>query len=111
MIVVVADTSPLNYLVQINREHILPALYTRVFVPTAVLGELNHPRAGEGMGHAARARANVQDAGARCECSLQGQPPRHIRSQHGSMPAVIDRCVCGADDAFAHGSPWRVGGL
>lgn len=43
MIVVVADTSPLNYLVQINREHTLPALYTRVFVPTAVLEELNHP--------------------------------------------------------------------
>ena len=40
MIVVVADTSPLNYLVQINREHILPALYTRVFVPTAVLEEV-----------------------------------------------------------------------
>lgn len=45
MIVVVAGTSPLNYLVQINREDILPALYTRVFVPTAVLEELNHPGA------------------------------------------------------------------
>jgi predicted nucleic acid-binding protein len=45
VIVVVADTSPLNYLVQINREDILPALYTSVFVPTAVLEELNHPGA------------------------------------------------------------------
>lgn len=45
MIVVVADTSPLNYLVQINREHILPALYERVFVPTAVFDELAHPGA------------------------------------------------------------------
>lgn len=44
MIVVVADTSPLNYLVRINCEHVLPALYTRVFVPTAVLEELDHPR-------------------------------------------------------------------
>jgi predicted nucleic acid-binding protein len=43
VIIVVADTSPLNYLVQINREHILPALYARIFVPTAVLQELNHP--------------------------------------------------------------------
>ncbi len=46
MIVVVADTSPLNYLVQINRAHILPALVTRVLVPTAVIEELSHPSAG-----------------------------------------------------------------
>jgi predicted nucleic acid-binding protein len=49
VIVVVADTSPLNYLVQINREHILPALYTRVFVPTAVFEELHHPAAGSAV--------------------------------------------------------------
>jgi predicted nucleic acid-binding protein len=35
VIVVVADTSPLNYLVQINCDHVLPALYERVFVPSA----------------------------------------------------------------------------
>lgn len=45
MIVVVADTSPLNYLVQIRGEHILPELYEHVFVPTAVVEELGHPRA------------------------------------------------------------------
>jgi predicted nucleic acid-binding protein len=44
VIVVVADTSPLNYLIQIQCEHILPAMYTRVFVPTAVVEELDHPR-------------------------------------------------------------------
>jgi hypothetical protein len=44
VIVVVADTSPLNYLIQIHCEHILPALYTRVFVPTAVVEGLDHPR-------------------------------------------------------------------
>ena len=43
MIVVVADTSPLNYLVQINCDHVLPSLYQRVFVPAAVVEELNHP--------------------------------------------------------------------
>ena len=42
MIVVVADTSPLNYLVRINCEHVLPALHTRVFVPAVVLDELGH---------------------------------------------------------------------
>jgi len=45
MIVVVADTSPLNYLCQINCEQILPALYERILVPGAVIWELNHPRA------------------------------------------------------------------
>lgn len=45
MIVVVADTSPLNYLIQINCEHVLVALYERVFVPAAVVQELDHPRA------------------------------------------------------------------
>ena len=45
MIVVVADTSPLNYLIQINCDHILPTLYERVLVPSAVVEELSHPRA------------------------------------------------------------------
>lgn len=44
MIVVVADTSPLNYLIQINCDHVLPALYKRVFVPAAVIEELDHPK-------------------------------------------------------------------
>ena len=43
MIVVVADTSPLNYLIQIHCEHLLPALYERVLVPAAVMAELDHP--------------------------------------------------------------------
>jgi predicted nucleic acid-binding protein len=44
VIVVVADTSPLNYLIQIHCDHVLPALYERVFVPAAVIEELHHPR-------------------------------------------------------------------
>jgi len=44
MIVVVADTSPLNYLVEINYQDLLPALYERVLVPAAVVKELDHPR-------------------------------------------------------------------
>lgn len=49
MIVVVADTSPLNYLIQIHCDHVLPALYERVFVPAAVVEELHHPRATEAV--------------------------------------------------------------
>ncbi len=44
MIVVVADTSPLNYLSQINCDHVLPALYERVFVPAAVVEEPDDPK-------------------------------------------------------------------
>jgi len=35
MIVVVADTSPLNYLVEIDCQDLLPALYEHVLVPAA----------------------------------------------------------------------------
>ena len=42
---VVADTSPLNYLVQIDRAPILPHLFGRVLMPEAVLTELQHPTA------------------------------------------------------------------
>jgi predicted nucleic acid-binding protein len=42
---VVADTSPLNYLVQIDCPLILPHLFGRVSIPKAVLIELQHPTA------------------------------------------------------------------
>jgi predicted nucleic acid-binding protein len=43
--IVVADTSPLNYLVQISCESILSPLYQRVLIPPSVLEELGHPDA------------------------------------------------------------------
>lgn len=42
MILVVADTSPLNYLVQIDCQDLLSTLYQRILIPTAVLQELTH---------------------------------------------------------------------
>ncbi len=41
--VVIADTSPLNYLVLIEEAEVLPRLYGKVVVPQAVLEELLHP--------------------------------------------------------------------
>ena len=38
--IVVADTSPLNYLIQIDCQSLLHTLYDRVLMPTAVLTEL-----------------------------------------------------------------------
>jgi predicted nucleic acid-binding protein len=46
---VVADTSPLNYLVLIQHERLLPTLYTQVLVPPAVLRELADPETPEAV--------------------------------------------------------------
>jgi predicted nucleic acid-binding protein len=42
---VIADTSPINYLLLIGHVDILRALFERVILPTAVWDELNHPSA------------------------------------------------------------------
>jgi predicted nucleic acid-binding protein len=41
---VVADTSPINYLILIHQDTLLPLLYERVVIPSAVHGELQHHR-------------------------------------------------------------------
>ncbi|MBI3406645.1 MAG: hypothetical protein HY046_14420 [Acidobacteria bacterium] len=43
--IVVADASPLNYLIQIGHVGLLERLYQRVYVPGAVLDELRHAHA------------------------------------------------------------------
>ncbi len=42
--IVVADSSPLRYLILIEHTHVLPALYGRVLIPPGVSGELNRQR-------------------------------------------------------------------
>lgn len=42
--IVVADTSPLHYLILIEHTHVLPALYGRVLIPPAVSAELDQQR-------------------------------------------------------------------
>lgn len=44
---VVSDTSPLCYLLLIEKIAVLPALFERVLVPRAVAVELGHPAAGK----------------------------------------------------------------
>ena len=41
--IVVSDTSPLNYLVLIEEVEVLPAVFGRVVVPPAVVEELQAP--------------------------------------------------------------------
>jgi predicted nucleic acid-binding protein len=40
--IVVSDTSPLNYLIVINQIDLLPKLFGQVVIPEAVLAELSH---------------------------------------------------------------------
>jgi predicted nucleic acid-binding protein len=44
-VIVVADTSPLNYLIRLGHPDILGQIYGRVLVPRAVLIEMQHPQA------------------------------------------------------------------
>jgi predicted nucleic acid-binding protein len=43
--IVVADTSPLNYLIQCEAIELLPKLYHQILIPPAVLAEISHPGA------------------------------------------------------------------
>jgi predicted nucleic acid-binding protein len=45
MPVVVSDTGPVNYLVQIDAVDVLPKLFDGIIVPALVRDELTHPRA------------------------------------------------------------------
>lgn len=45
MNVIVSDTSPLQYLLQCGAIDLLPGLFGRVFIPNAVVTELEHPSA------------------------------------------------------------------
>ena len=45
MTMVVSDTSPLNYLIQIGSVEILPRLCSTILLPPAVVAELRHPGA------------------------------------------------------------------
>ncbi len=45
MRLVIADTSPINYLLLIGHIDILPKLFERVIVPEIVRDELTHPKA------------------------------------------------------------------
>ena len=43
--IVVADASPLNYLIQIECDNLIRDLYTNVLIPIGVMEELKHPSA------------------------------------------------------------------
>jgi predicted nucleic acid-binding protein len=44
-VIVLSDTSPLNYLILIGQVEVLPAIFEQLFIPRAVASELAHSRA------------------------------------------------------------------
>ena len=49
--IVVADTSPLNYLILIDEIDLLPVLFGKVLLPHAVFQELKHPKTAPKIHH------------------------------------------------------------
>ena len=49
MELVVADTTPLNYLILIGEAPILASLFGKVLIPEGVFVELGHPKAPDGV--------------------------------------------------------------
>lgn len=47
--IVVSDTTPLNYLILTESVHVLPGVFGRVYVPSAVVKELSHPKSPEAV--------------------------------------------------------------
>jgi predicted nucleic acid-binding protein len=45
--IVVSDTSPLNYLILIDYQDVLPTLFGQIVIPQAVLNELQHAKTSE----------------------------------------------------------------
>ena len=68
--IVVSDTSPLNYLILTESVDVLPAIFGRVYAPSAVVKELSHPRSPEA----------VRSWASRPPEWLTVQDPRHIDS-------------------------------
>ena len=59
--IVVSDTTPLNYLILTEAIHVLPAIFGRVYAPPAVIEELfasEEPGSGSDMGEQPRRMAH-----------------------------------------------------
>jgi predicted nucleic acid-binding protein len=76
--IVVADTSPLNYLIQIECDHLLHKLYRRIVVPRSVMEELSH------MGAPLAVRAWLEQVPGWIEIRGLSSPPDQTLEHLGS---------------------------
>src|SRR6201984_430665 len=75
--IVVADASPLNYLIQIQCDILLPKLFGKVLVPAAVIVDLLHPGEREGIQLAQELHADlllIDDRRGRLEAKRRAIP-------------------------------------
>lgn len=75
MSLVIADTSPIVYLLAIGHVDILPALFAKVYLPDAVRTELRHPLAPVPVGERAEVTppwVEVRSVGANTDADFQG---------------------------------------
>jgi predicted nucleic acid-binding protein len=93
MRLVVADTSPLRYLVQIDQTELLPRLFQKVYIPSVVSDELRHPSAPEAVRKWIESRPDwleVSEVSAREDPSLQAL-------DKGERAAIMLARAVGAD--------------
>jgi len=89
---VVSDTTPLNYLVQIEHETILPALFGFVLVPSQVILELRHsqtPRPSRDWAHRLPDWVHIQD-----------EDPSEFPSLDPGEAAALSLAINAKADAF-----------
>src|SRR5690348_1042241 len=79
---VVADTSPLNYLILIGSIDVLPALFQQVTVPPSVIAELRHAGSPEAV------RRWVQSPPAWLDVRPLSNPPLSLNLGPGEVEAI-----------------------
>lgn len=90
--IVVADTSPINYLILIDEVHVLAALCGRVVIPASVREELLRPRSPDSVRRWVRrppAWLEIRSPSARSDSSLAGLDPgeRDVIALAEELPA------------------------
>jgi predicted nucleic acid-binding protein len=97
--IVISNTTPLNYLILTESVHVLPAIFGRVYAPSLVIKELSHPRSPE----AVRAWASSPPEW------LIVQDPTHIDASlklgAGETAAISLALGCHGDASISLGNP------
>src|SRR6266576_5249453 len=94
MRLVVADTSPLNYLILIGQVEILPALFERIFVPQTVQNELRHDEAPESVRRWIAAPPSWLEI---VPADQGNDDPELLRLDEGERAAILLATQIGAD--------------
>jgi predicted nucleic acid-binding protein len=90
-VIVLSDTSPINYLVLIGHIDVLPVLFGQVIVPPAVFQELQHARA------PAAVREWTRHCPAWFEVRLPGRVDHAMQLGRGEREAICLASELGAD--------------